>query len=127
MSENKKTAGFLIEGAKKVHMTDCTSNGFDVGYSINADIVKMKRNSAISKDNREYYEQIKIGLIASKLDKLERELLLEKLERVNNQKDNIKRSAVYTDFITHAANHMTIVSAVWPVIVEFGKYISSKI
>jgi len=125
MSE-QKSVGFKISGCLNVNLQDCKSLGADTGFDISgAETLSMSNNIHVDKDVMLLFSKVSSEINASALEDSIKKDLLTKLNdsmRAPNKKES---AAKYTNFISSAANHLTIIGTAWPMITKLGELLAS--
>lgn len=124
--DNKKTVGFNIVDCDHITMHGCESLGADTGFSIaGAKTLSLSDNIHIDKDVMLKRVEIEREINSSSLEESIKHELIAKLHdslKVTDKKESAER---YSNFISSAAEHMTILGTAWPIIEALGKLISS--
>ena len=125
MSE-EKSVGFKIYDCLHVKMHGCESLGADIGFDITgAKTLSMSNNIHIEKEVMLMFVRVHNEINESALEDSIKKELLTKLSDSMNAPDKKESAAKYTNFISSAADHLTIIGTAWPMIKELGVLLSS--
>lgn len=125
MSE-EKSVGFKISGCRNVNLHDCKSLGADTGFDISeAETLSISKTIHLDKQVMLLFSKVHSEINASALEDSKKKELLTKLNDSMNAPDKKESAAKYTNFISSAADHLTIISSALPMIKELGALLYS--
>ncbi|WP_313098712.1 hypothetical protein [Atlantibacter hermannii] len=125
MSE-EKSVGFKISGCLDVRLHDCKSLGAATGFDISgAETLSISNTIHLDKEVMLLFSKVHSEINASALEDSIKKELLTKLNDSMSAPDKKESAAKYTNFISSAAEHLTIIGTAWPMLKELGLLLSS--